>query len=63
MQDVNLMASDFEKLIDGGLDALDVIWAKHFAPGRAVLNFQRNSFTEHGAKFTHAILAPYYKVA
>ena len=61
MQGVGLMASDFEQLIDGGLHALEPLWVERFPQGHAVLNFQRNSYIEHGVKFTQAILAPYYK--
>jgi len=61
MQTVGLMADDFEKLIDGGLLALEPIWSKLFQDGHAILNFQRNSFVEHGKKFTHALLAPYIR--
>jgi hypothetical protein len=61
MQGVGLMASDFEKLIDDGLHALEPIWLKHVPGGQAVLNFQRNSYVQHGTKFTHSLLAPYYK--
>jgi hypothetical protein len=63
MAPLNLLAEDFEKLIDGALYALDVIWSKYFSPGRAVLNFERNYYRDQTKKFTNSILSPFYKSA